>query len=106
MKGVSGNAVEYQASEIQRLMGLDTKEDGAWEMYNKMFNDESMTFDLCKNADGSEKLCFKFFNDFTIGNMNDEYVEKNGEKKFGFTRTTKFVGKEKLQNNDFKNILQ
>lgn len=106
MKGVSGNAVEYQASEIQRQMNLLTKEDGAWEMYNKMFNDESMTFDLCKNADGSEKLCFKFFNDFTIGNMNDEYVEKDGEKKFGFTRTTQFLGQGKLQNNDFKNILQ
>lgn len=105
MKGVSGGAVEYQASETARILDLNTKEEGAWEMYNQLYENQSITFDLCKNSDGSEKLCFKFFNDFTIGNMNDEYIEKDGEKKFGFTRTAKFEGNDKLINTDFKNIL-
>jgi len=89
MKGVSEDAILWKAK--QRANQVKKKlRDGAQMLYENLYKGNSETFDLCVYADGSEKLCFKFFNDFTIGNMNNESTTKEEEEVFGFTRTIQF----------------
>ena len=84
MKGVSEDAILWKAREIAKKKDL---REGAKELYERLHDGEEMTFDLCMDRDGAEKLCFKFFNDFTIGNMNHE---ETATGKIGFTRTIQF----------------
>tara|TARA_R100000353_G_scaffold159343_1_gene118831 strand:+ start:93 stop:629 length:537 start_codon:yes stop_codon:yes gene_type:complete len=97
MKGVSEDAVLYSSY----CKNKEDRRNGAWKLYENLLNGNEETFDLCKDKKGNEKLCFKFFNDFSIGNMNDE---PTAEGKVGFSRTVKFLGEDILENNDFKNI--
>ena len=84
MKGVSEDAILWKAREIAKKKDL---REGVKELYERLHDGEEMTFDLCMDRDGEEKLCFKFFNDFTIGNMNHE---ETATGKIGFTRTIQF----------------
>jgi hypothetical protein len=86
MKGVSNDAIKYKASRIAEINNIPLRE-ALETLYKRLFDGEDITFDLCKYGDGREKLCFKFFNDFTIGNMNDEETSSG---KIGFTRTIQF----------------
>lgn len=86
MKGVSNDAIMWRAKQYNE----DVRE-GCRELYEYLYEGHSETFDLCMYADGREKLCFKFFNDFSIGNMNDESTTKEEKEVFGFTRTIQFT---------------
>lgn len=97
MKGVSEDAVLYSSY----LKNKEDRRDGGWKLYENLLKGNEETFDLCRDKNGNEKLCFKFFNDFSIGNMNDEETAKG---TVGFSRTVKFLAEDILENNDFKNI--
>lgn len=85
MKGVSNDALLWGARGYDENM-----REGVRKLYEHLYAGHSETFDLCMLPDGREKLCFKFFNDFTIGNMNSESTTKDGDEVFGFTRTIQF----------------
>lgn len=73
MKGVPTGSVKGRAKELNITLG---------ELYEKMYNGNPETFNLCKDKDGYKKLCFKYNKDFSVTNRNDD--------KNGFSRTLKF----------------
>ena len=97
MKGVSEDAILYKSYETDK----ENRRNGAKKIYESLLAGNAETFDMCMDKNGNDKLCFKFFNDFSIGNLNDEETAKG---TVGFSRTVKFEGEDILVNNDFKNI--
>ena len=68
MKGVNLDCVKLYAEELSRVKGLnnlsDNLEEAIYDIYNKLYNGEEITFDLLK-----AKPCFKMNDNQTVTNQ-------------------------------------